>query len=132
MSKLPRVLVVDDAPGTAQLFCACLSGLCDCTPAEGGAEALALYKAARESGEPFALILLDLAMPEISGFDVAQRIRESGDDETLIVFLTAYRDPETPSTAEGMKVLNVIHKPVTRDELRVHVNKMFELVFGAK
>lgn len=116
----PRVLIVDDSDQTAEMLCMMLGREYDSTPATSGAEALRLYWAARTNKEPFDLLVLDLAMPEVSGFDVAKQVRES-DQKTLIAFLTAFRDPETPGTAEELGVAGICHKPIEPKELQEFV-----------
>jgi signal transduction histidine kinase/DNA-binding response OmpR family regulator/HPt (histidine-containing phosphotransfer) domain-containing protein len=47
-----------------------------CEIAENGTAALALYKAAQESGQQYGLLLTDFHMPEMDGFELTHRIRE--------------------------------------------------------
>lgn len=60
-----------------------------CDTASSGKEALEMYQTARDSSTPYELIILDCAMPEMDGFEVAKIIRQD-DADTKIVFLTAY------------------------------------------
>ena len=46
------------------------------TVADGGARGLELMQQAREQGEPFQVVLLDVHMPEMDGFTVAERIHQ--------------------------------------------------------
>ena len=82
----PRVLVVDDEP-SMRLLCTInlrLVGF-EVTEAEDGRRAL---EVARQ--EPFDLILLDVMLPDIGGYDVARRLaEEDGTRHVPVVFLSA-------------------------------------------
>jgi len=68
----PAVLLVDDDPRAVELFTAHLAqGNYRVLSAPGGAEGLALARAERPD-----LIVLDLMMPEMSGFEVVERLKE--------------------------------------------------------
>ena len=92
------------------------------TTASGGPEALALL----ETGT-FDLILLDVMMPEIDGFEVCRRIKE---DERLkeipVIFLTAKGGGD--ALAEGFEsgAVMYINKPFTANKLLTIVNTMLE------
>jgi PAS domain S-box-containing protein len=66
-----RVLVVDDDPAAVELIAVRLQGLASTVePAYGGREAVAAVRRQRPD-----LIVLDLMMPEVSGFDVVEELR---------------------------------------------------------
>src|SRR5262245_12153300 len=68
----PLVLLVDDQPGRLLAYEAMLEGLgVICIKAGSGAKALE-----RVLELPFALILLDVNMPEMDGFEVARLVRQ--------------------------------------------------------
>jgi len=46
------------------------------TSAQDGEEALAKLSEAQEASAPFALILMDMHMPEMDGFELIERIRQ--------------------------------------------------------
>src|ERR1700681_2507181 len=72
-----KVLVVDDTR-TNQRILEGMLGRWEMKPTlvEGGEEALAELSTARESGEPYALILADMHMPRMDGFALVERIRQ--------------------------------------------------------
>lgn len=125
--SLPRILIVDDAAGTALLFCKMLSGIGECVPLASGELALAEYHRAREAGQPYDLLLLDLAMPGISGFQIAEAVRAGGDEQTRVVFLTAYHDPEIASRAWSLGVTEIWNKPILPEELEEKVRGIMSL-----
>lgn len=61
------------------------------------------------------LILLDVMMPGVNGFETYKRIRSAG-FTTPVIFLTAAEDSETLQKAEELGV-PCVHKPFRSDEL---------------
>jgi CheY-like chemotaxis protein len=82
-----RVLVMDDEPMITEVATMMLSDLGCLSDACGdGAEAVILYKAARESGNPYDIVILDLTVPGgMGGLETARQIRKFDPDATLIV-----------------------------------------------
>lgn len=98
-----RILLAEDDPGTTQVLRLQMQlvGL-ECDFASDGAAALALYREARAEGRPYSLLALDVAMPTLSGFAVAEAVRAGGDAQTPILFVTA--DDSTFSRARAKMV----------------------------
>ncbi len=85
------ILLVDDSPFFRNLLTPLLkvAGY-DVTTADSGDSALAL----RESGNSFDVIVSDIEMPGMTGFDFAQRIRDGGPwQETPLVALSSHTKP---------------------------------------
>src|SRR5436305_319172 len=55
-----------------------------------GEAALRAYGQALRACNPFDLLILDCSMPRLSGIQTARRVRELGDEQVAIVFLTAH------------------------------------------
>jgi len=114
--QIPKVLVVDDEPNIRELVQVALKfyGFA-VTLGATGEEALA--KAA--SGKP-DLIVLDVMLPDIEGFEVCRRLRANGDD-VPVIFLTA-RDT-TSDTVTGLTLGgdDYISKPFSVDALVARV-----------
>ncbi len=94
---MPKLLVAEDDADTRTLY---KQLLCtgdperECVFAEDGRAAIIAYNAARASGLPFSLLVLDVMMPHANGFQVAEHVRFTcGDTETAIVIVTG--DPDT-------------------------------------
>ena len=113
-ARTPRVLVVDDYADTRAILIDVLTSHgCRVETAEEGAEAL--DKARTWSPD---IVILDLAMPGIDGFDVARRLREDEATRDLpIVAYTAYTDPEWRSRAEDAGFTAFLVKPTPPREL---------------
>jgi two-component system, OmpR family, response regulator len=92
---IPRVLVVDDEPNIRELVQVALS-FHGCTVVTAATGQAALREA--EASEP-DLVVLDVVLPDLDGFEVCRRLRARGDD-VPIIFLTA-RDTSS-DTVQGL------------------------------
>ena len=81
----PRVLIVDDEPEIGRILALILGAAgFDATPVEGGSAALA-----RIAEAPPDVVILDVRMPGLDGFEVLRRLRESPATARLpVVMLT--------------------------------------------
>jgi len=93
--------------------------------AENGADAIELYR--RERPE---IILLDIILPDINGYEVAKQIRnmQSKEDWTAIIFLSAMSKDD--DLARGIEAGgdDYLMKPVGRVVLQAKVSAMYRLV----
>jgi DNA-binding response OmpR family regulator len=115
-----RVLVVDDHAPTRVLIRAILeadSGQYDVVEAASGVECL---KAHANKG-PFDLILLDVIMPDMDGFEICRSLR-GVDDKVPIVFVTSKSELKDHSAGRAAGGDSYIVKPVTKGTLRAVVN----------
>lgn len=108
----PRVLVVDDDCDVADFLTEALAlhGI-QARPAYSGAEALQLVRAFR----PDAL-LLDLAMLNIDGFDVAAAVRATGDCPYLVA-LSSCSEPATRARTRAAGFNAHLAKPASIDTI---------------
>ncbi len=85
-----QILLVEDGEDNRRLISLTLkkSGF-DVTHAENGEVGLQVALAARDVGEPFDLILMDMQMPVMDGYEATRRLREEG-CKVPIVALTAH------------------------------------------
>ena len=116
-----QILIVDDVSENIQVAMNILKECCyEFSFALSGEEALKLM------GEnDFDLILLDVMMPGLSGFDVCQRMKSDPDlNEIPVIFLTARVDVESISRAFHVGGVDFISKPFHPEELiaRVHTH----------
>jgi len=109
----PRILVVDDEPDTLGLVQLTLETAgYDVKAAASGGEALLLAQQ-----HTFDAILLDIMMPDISGFDVCRRLQTTLTPVPAIVFLTAKNRLEDRETGEALGASAYLLKPITRGQL---------------
>ena len=119
------MLVVDDEP-SIRLLCRVnleLAGY-EVGEAENGTQALAR---AQEGG--FGLVLLDVMMPDIGGYDVARRL--AGDERTrdiAVVFLSARAERENLRLGYELGAVDYITKPFDPIELAARVTQALERV----
>jgi len=91
-------------------------------PARNGAECFELLK----NNELPDLILLDVMMPEMSGWEVFDKLRDNPSwKEIPVVFLTARTD-ETAENAGEFLGEDYIEKPVEIEELKNRIDKVLE------
>jgi two-component system sensor histidine kinase/response regulator len=115
-----KVLIVDDNRTNRRI----LDGLLRHwkmrpTTVEDGEQALYKATAAFEDGEPFELILTDMHMPRMDGFDLIRRIREKpGMVASTIMMLTSGGQRGDARRAEDLGVAAHLLKPVRQAELR--------------
>ena len=97
--------------------------------AEGGEQALAEIGAARNAGEPFALILLDMHMPNMDGFEFVERIRQRPEWSTAtIMMLTSAGHRGDAQRCRELGISAYLLKPIRQSELREAIAR----VLGAK
>jgi len=95
--RIPQVLVVDDEPNIRELVQVALKFHgCSVTTAATGKEALRRAEASQPD-----LIVLDVMLPDMDGFEVCRRLRTAG-NEVPVIFLTA-RDTSS-DTVTGLAI----------------------------
>jgi DNA-binding NarL/FixJ family response regulator len=101
-----RVLIVDDHEGMLTRAAAVLSSGCEVVgTVKDGQAALEAADALHPD-----VIVLDISMPGMTGFDVARRLRESG-CTAAVVFLTVHDDEEFVVRARAVGGLGYVAKP---------------------
>ena len=113
------VLIVDDNATNRLIFQEMTSywGLVP-TEAADGKEALMKIRNAHESGKPYRLVLLDLQMPVMDGFEVAKRIKESPFRADMeIILLTSMGKKGDAARCKEMGISGYLLKPLKQSDL---------------
>src|SRR3984957_545704 len=102
------ILLVDDAPANIQVVNSILKDIYKIRIATNGAKALELANAT----PPPDLILLDVMMPEMDGYEVCTRLkRDSQTRDIPVIFLTGQTEIEDETKGFEVGAVDYIHKP---------------------
>src|SRR6187455_1730746 len=117
-----RILIVDDVPDNVELLVAALKGDYKLSVAIDGERAL---RAVEKS--PPDLILLDIMMPGIDGYEVCRRLRASEATRELpIMFLSALEDVENKARGFELGANDYLSKPFEILEVKARVRSLLK------
>lgn len=118
------ILVVDDTHENLKLMSEILAAEnYQVRPADSGAIALASV-----SASPPELILLDIRMPDMDGFEVLRRLKDREESRDIpIIFLSAVTDVKQKVAGLKLGAVDFISKPFEREELLARVQTHLEL-----
>jgi len=122
--KTPVVLVVDDNQQNRELLQAYLEDVdCRAIPAHDGPEALEIL-----AKDPPDLILLDVMMPKMSGFEVCRRIKNDPKTSDIpVIMVTALNEFGDIERGIDSGTDDFLSKPVNKLELLTRVKTMLKL-----
>jgi two-component system alkaline phosphatase synthesis response regulator PhoP len=122
--KNATILVVDDNEQNLELLQAYLEDLqCRTIPAKDGVEALEIIKKSKPD-----LVLLDVMMPKMSGFEVCRRIKNNPQTADLpVIMVTALNELGDIERAIESGTDDFLSKPVNKLELITRVKTMLKL-----
>ena len=119
--RTPRVLIAEDNPQGAELFEAYLSACdYDLRIAADGEQALKQVADWRPD-----LILLDVMMPRISGFEVCKRLRaDPATRDIAVLMVTALDQPSDIERAVEAGTDEFVSKPINKNDLLLRVRSL--------
>lgn len=121
----PKLLLVDDQPINIQMMYRCFAGKYQVFMATSGEQAMSLC----ESNPP-DLILLDVVMPGLDGFEVCKRLKADQSTQHIpVIFVTAHTDPTQETYGLSLGAVDFIAKPVNPDVVRARVKTHLTLKF---
>jgi class 3 adenylate cyclase len=124
-----RILVVDDTPDNLFLMSALLEDEYEVVTAEGGAQALAIA----QSEQPPELILLDIMMPEMDGYEVMRNLRNNPTTAAIpVIFLTALTSIEEEQFGLDLGAVDYITKPISPPIVLARVHSHLERSANAR
>lgn len=112
-----KVLLAEDNPDVQRLHLALLRKAgADVVAADNGQIAVELAMAARDAGEPFDVILMDIQMPVTDGYEATRRLRAAGYTGPIIA-VTAYAMENDRQLCLDAGCDDYLSKPVDRGAL---------------
>lgn len=127
--KHPRILVVDDAPENLMVMESILSNDYSLKLFNDSSEALEYAFA-----NPPDLILLDIMMPKIDGFEICRRLKANPKlSDVPVIFITSKTDIEDEERGFSVGASDFIHKPISAPivtaRVKTHIKIKFMLDF---
>src|SRR5262245_36631438 len=124
MADKNRILIADDNQPNRELLEAYLSEIdCDVEHAADGQDTLARVKSFRPD-----LILLDVMMPKLSGFEVCQKLKaDAATRKIMVLMVTALNEAGDIERAVHAGTDDFLSKPVNKTELLKRVENMLKL-----
>ena len=122
-SRCNKILIVDDEPTTIKLLEAALKGDYEICSSLNGFDAIQQVKIQIPD-----LILLDVMMPDMNGYDVCRTIKSDEMSSAIpIIFLTAVDTLEGEVKGLGVGGIDFLKKPVNLELLRLRIHNHLEL-----
>ena len=120
---MPRVLIADDNPQNAELLDAHLDGIgYETRITANGEETLSAVKAWAPD-----VVLLDVMMPKLSGFEVCKRMKaDPATANTAVLMVTALDQPTDVARAFDAGTDDFLTKPIHKAELVLRVKALVE------
>ena len=120
MHQRPKVLIIDDTPANLQTLGRALASEYDLHIANSGAIGL---KLAREVHPD--IILLDVMMPEMDGYEVCQRLKADEHLECIpVVFVTALSDLDAEAKGLQLGAVDYLAKPINVNIARHRIHNL--------
>ena len=118
------ILIVDDSPANLAILRQILEPDYRLIFAQSGVEALALITKVKPS-----LILLDIQMPDMSGYQVCQTLKSNPETESIpIIFVTSLSDQGNEETGFTVGCVDYLSKPVVASLVKARVRTHLSLV----
>ena len=108
--KKSQILVVDDTPENVDILAGILREHYQIKVALNGAKAISIA----EADPPPDLILLDVMMPEMDGYEVSRRLKENPATRDIpVIFVTAKTEVEDERKGFELGAVDYITKPIS-------------------
>lgn len=124
-----RLLLVEDDVSQAYIEKTGLEDIIggyEVTTAANGKEGLKAWQEARPD-----VIISDIDMPVMNGFEMVERIRET-DQDVIIIFTSALTSPNDVKAGYRLGINNYVKKPFVPEELDAHIQALMKMRGGAK
>ena len=122
--KKPTILVVDDMTTTLLLIHDLIKDTYEVKIAKSGTKALEIL----ESPNDIDLILLDIEMPDINGYDVCKRIKNNETIKNIpIIFITGRTSQEDEEYGLNLGAIDYITKPFNKAIVKLRIKNYLDL-----
>ncbi len=124
MTVKPKILVVDDVPGNIQIVMQALKDEYSVVAATSGEKAIAIA-----SAEPHpSMILLDVMMPGMDGYEVCRRLKENEKTSGIpVIFITTLDEDVNEEKGLDLGAVDYIAKPINPALVKKRVRNQLEL-----
>ena len=114
-----RILIVDDNATNREIFADFVAGWnMEFETADSGEKAIELVRAAHAAGRPYDVAVIDIVMPDVSGLELARRIRaERRFDGTALVAMTSFNWDRDSAHSRESGFAQFVTKPVRRRDV---------------
>lgn len=120
---MKHILMVDDVSTNLKCVSEVLKNSYEISMAKSGEQALAILKERRPD-----LILLDINMPDMDGYETLTKIKENSDcPDVPVVFLTADSEIESELKSFKLGAVDFIRKPFAPDVMLSRIERILEL-----
>jgi cyclic di-GMP phosphodiesterase len=121
-----RILIVDDEPTNINIMGDALSGDYIVSAANSGEEAMRFVQQEKKPD----LILLDVVMPGLSGFQVCKELKDNKDTADIaVIFVTGLDDQVNEETGFELGALDYILKPlsplIVKARVKIHLENIY-------
>jgi len=118
VTGLPVLIVDDNATNRSMLLQMLRNWKMEPTAVESGAQALVELERAVQNGHPYALAVLDMQMPQMDGFELAERILQNPHYVgATVMMLTAKGQRGHAARCRALGVAGYLMKPISQSEL---------------
>ncbi|MBI2422177.1 MAG: response regulator [Candidatus Hydrogenedentes bacterium] len=125
-----RVLIAEDDFASRSILSRLMRNLGDCDVAMDGQEAVDAVRLALDEGQPYALICLDIMMPNMNGHEALRQIRGCEENQGIalgrgakILITSALDDSKSILEAFRSQCDGYLVKPYTKDKLYAEIKK---------
>ena len=110
MTSKPTILAIDDVPTNLKALASALAEEYEIQVATSGTQGLAYAEAS-----PPDLILLDIMMPEMDGYEVCRRLKADARLQHIpVIFITAHTEAEAETIGLDLGAADFLQKPINR------------------
>lgn len=120
---MKKILIVDDEPMMLKLVNRALQNHYETLQASSGEEGIRLFEQERPD-----MVLSDLKMPAMSGYELQQIIQDQSEARIPFIFMTADENDENESKGLEQGAADYIHKPINAEVLLKRIERVFTTI----